>query len=190
MNLDRIIRYVAFGWATVSTLLAATFTAVYAMNDPGGWRGVALILVWLIPLALLSVAAARWPRRAVRPLTVAVAAVVLLELATVLLGTGWADVEGQLGPIRAVAVLTLAGPLAVLGLRRPFVAGQLSPRWASPRSRCRCHPHRAPPRCGPSASARPSPDCRTCCRADGMDRPLQRRDRPPPRRTHPRPRRP
>jgi hypothetical protein len=126
MNLDRTMRYIAFGWAMVSTLLAATFTAGYAMTDPGGWRGVALTLAWLTPLMLASVAAARWPRRAVRPLAVAVAAVVLLELAAVLPGIGWADVENQVGPVRAVAVFTLAAPLAVLGLRRTVAAGRLS----------------------------------------------------------------
>jgi hypothetical protein len=50
---------------------------------------------------------------------------VLMEVSALVIRSGWTDIENRLGPIRAIAVFTLAAPLAVLGLRRPAVAGRL-----------------------------------------------------------------
>jgi hypothetical protein len=116
--MSRTLRWVAFVWAALFTALAGLFTAGYALDDPGGWRGVGLVAAWLVPLALLTGAAVRWPRKVIGPLTVAVGAAVLAEAAALVSHRGWADFENRVGPVRAVVVFTLAAPLAVLGLRR------------------------------------------------------------------------
>jgi hypothetical protein len=122
---DRVIRYVGFGWAVLFTLTAGLFTAGYALDDPGGWRGVTLVAAWLVPLGVLTVIAAEWPRKGGRVLTAAVAIAVLLEVSALIAGTGRADLEEGSGPLRAVSAFALATPLAVLGLRRPVAAARL-----------------------------------------------------------------
>jgi hypothetical protein len=125
VNLNRTLRWVAFGWAALFTALAGAFTAGYALDDPGGWRGVGLVAAWLVPLALLTAAAIRWPRKVVGPLAIAAGLTVMAEAAALVAHRVWADFENGVGPVRAVVVFTLAAPLAVLALHRIVAAAWL-----------------------------------------------------------------
>jgi hypothetical protein len=102
---------------------ASAFTIGYALDEPGGWPGLGIVAVWLAPLLLLAVMAWRWPRRAVPVLCVAAAAVVLLDVVALVVGADWGGFEDRVGPVRAIAAFTVAGPLAVLGLRHAVAAG-------------------------------------------------------------------
>jgi hypothetical protein len=118
-----VLRYVAFSLMVLFTVVGSLFTAAYALDDPGGWRGALLVAGWLVPLTVLAVVAWRWPARAVPALAVATCAVVLLHGWAFIAGSEWGAVEDRIGPIRAVAAFSVAGPLAVLGLRRAAAAG-------------------------------------------------------------------
>jgi hypothetical protein len=119
----RIIRYFAFSSMVLFTVVASLFTAGYAMDDPGGWQGIASVAAWLVPMVLLAVVAWRWPAQAVPVLGAATVAVVLLALWAFIAGPDWGAVEDRIGPVRAVAAFAVAGPLAVLGLKRAVAAG-------------------------------------------------------------------
>jgi hypothetical protein len=123
MDTARVLRYVAFILMVLFTVTASSLTAAYAMDDPGGWRGAALIAAWLVPLILLTIVAWRSPTQAVPVLAVATGLVVLLHAWAFIAGPAWGPVEDRIGPVRAVAAFTVAGPLAVLGLRRAAAAG-------------------------------------------------------------------
>lgn len=114
----RMLRYVAFGVLMALVAFGGLFIIGETMLDPGGARGALLTLSWSVPMALLAFCAARWPRPATGVLTV-VAAVVALFVA--------ADAVFRLktGPAGFLGVFAVAGPLGVLGLRRPARAGWL-----------------------------------------------------------------
>jgi hypothetical protein len=95
------------------------------MSDPGGWRGLGLVALWLVPL--LAVVAMAWlrPEWAKWLLAVLTAAVTGLLLWSVLAPQPWSDFENRNGPILAVAVFALAIPLTALGWRQPMPAGSM-----------------------------------------------------------------
>jgi hypothetical protein len=115
------LTYVAFGWMLVVGVLGGLFVAAEAIDDPGGWAGVALVAAWLVPLAALAWLATRHPGPA-RPLfvwaTVVVATFTLLDAAFRLVPRG-------AGPVAAVTVFVLAVALGFLGLHEPLLAGRL-----------------------------------------------------------------
>jgi len=127
---DRSLRARALVWTAAAimaafTALAGLFIGGYALADPGGTEGIMLVLSWAVPMAVL--AALAW----LRP---AWAAPVLTVLTTLLIAAGiwfavdsasWRAFENANGPVRAVAVLALAFPAAVLGLKSTAVAGWL-----------------------------------------------------------------
>jgi hypothetical protein len=122
--LARVVKYGGFAVLATFVAGAAVFTAGYALTDPGGWVGGLAVAAWLLPLAVLTILAALRPADAGTALAIATGTVVLVDLIAVVVGAGWASVEDRLGPVRAVATFTVAGPLAVLGLRRPAAAGR------------------------------------------------------------------
>lgn len=123
MSTAPVIRYVAFSVLATFTVAASLFTIGYALDEPGGWPGAWSVAAWLVPLLLLAVMSWRWPQRAVPVLCVAAAAVVLLNAVAFVAGTDWGAFEDRVGPVRAIAAFTVAGPLAVLGLRHAVAAG-------------------------------------------------------------------
>lgn len=103
----------------------AFFVAGETLDDPGGWAGVGYVAVWLVPLLGLSALAVWRPRVAVPVLTVLV---VLLAAVVVFGGLrvwGLDRFEDRRGPVRAIAMVALAGPLAVLAWSQPRRAGRL-----------------------------------------------------------------
>lgn len=105
--------------------LFGLFAAGYAFEDPGGWAAVGIVAAFVVPTALLALAAWRWPEHAMRSV---VPVVVLVALSWVLLPLfpdeirDWFD---QVGPVFAMATTVAAVALAVLGLHRPGLAGAL-----------------------------------------------------------------
>lgn len=129
-KLDRSARTRALIWTAASimaafTVLAGLFTSGYALADPGGAEGITLVAAWAVPLAALAVLAWLRPSWAVPVLTVLTALLVLAGLWFAVDSASWRTFENANGPVRAVAVLVLAFPAAVLGLKRTAVAGWL-----------------------------------------------------------------
>ena len=119
------LRRIAFGLGVL--LLAPLLVVVGSetLSDPGGARGAALIGAWLVPLTLLVVLARRSPDAAARVLIVLTTVFVALSAWYAWAPDAWRDVEGNLGPVRAVALLALSAALVVHGLRSPELAGLL-----------------------------------------------------------------
>lgn len=101
------------------------WAAAEAMADPGGWLAVALTAAWLVPLLLLT-GLALWRPELAQPviLVVAVLLGLVLVFSAVAQGT-WSDLENHVGPFRAVGLLALALPTAVLAWHRPLTGGSV-----------------------------------------------------------------
>ncbi|MEK0155376.1 hypothetical protein [Arthrobacter oryzae] len=129
-KLDRSARARALIWTATAimaafTVLAGLFISGYALADPGGSEGIALVASWAVPLAGLAALAWLRPSWAVPVLTVLTALLVVAGIWFAVDSASWRTFENANGPVRAVAVLVVAFPAAVLGLKRTAVAGWL-----------------------------------------------------------------
>lgn len=104
-------------------VFAILFAAGSAIDDPGGWAGLALIASWAVPLVVLAVLAAARPQKATLVLALVGIGIVALNLWATLNDSSWDSLENDVGPIRAIASIAVAGPLGILGLRRARAAG-------------------------------------------------------------------
>ena len=125
VELYRWLRTTAMSLACAYAGFFGLFVVGEAAQDPGGSAAFGLIAVWVVPTALLVVAAWRRP---------AIATVVLAALTAVAVGVGvwylvdpqtWRAYEDMHGPVRAMAVFALSLPLAALAWRRPGVGAGL-----------------------------------------------------------------
>lgn len=111
---------VAFAVYAAFAVLASTFAAGYALDDPGGAAGVGMVAAWLVPMLGLSVLALLRPATGARlasPITgVAVVALTLQAVTANLLPESW-------GPVAGMLCLVVGTFLACLGLARPGEAG-------------------------------------------------------------------
>lgn len=125
---DRVVRARALTWTAASimaafTVLAGLFISGYALADPGGSAGFGLIASWAIPMAALAVLAWLRPAWAEPALIALTATLVAVSVWFAFDSQAWREFENENGPFRAVAVLVLAFPAAVLGLNRTSAAG-------------------------------------------------------------------
>jgi hypothetical protein len=127
---DRLFRARALVWTAAAimaafTVLAGMFISGYALADPGGTEGLMLIVSWALPMAALAVLAWLRPAWAAPALTVLTALLIAAGIWFAVDSASWRAFENANGPVRAVAVLILAFPAAVLGLKRTPAAGWL-----------------------------------------------------------------
>jgi hypothetical protein len=125
---DRFFRARAAVWTGAAimaafTVLAGLFISGYALADPGGTEGLVLIVSWALPMAALAVLAWLRPAWATPALTVLTALLIAAGIWFAVDSASWRAFENANGPVRAVAVLVLAFPAAVLGLKRTPAAG-------------------------------------------------------------------
>jgi hypothetical protein len=107
------------GYGAMAWLFAAGETA----TDPGGSAAVGLVALWTVPLAALALLAWYRPGRAARLLAFLTGAVVVVGAWFALAPGSWRSFEHGHGPLRALALLVLLVPLALLGWRSPAPAG-------------------------------------------------------------------
>jgi hypothetical protein len=107
------------GYGAVAWLFATGET----LADPGGAAGVGLAALWTVPLAALALLAWTRPGRAAMLLAFLTGAVVVVGAWYALAPESWRSLENGHGPVRAIALLVLLVPLALLGWRRPGPAG-------------------------------------------------------------------
>ena len=114
----RFLRRAGFRLMAMSTVVFGLFLVGETLSDPGGWEGVGLVVLWIVPLALLCLLA--WFRSKVAGWVFAamVAAVVAMSVSFAIDPSGWRAFENDHGPVRAVVIFVLAAALAVWGLRR------------------------------------------------------------------------
>lgn len=125
---DRSVRARALVWTAAAIMaafmvLAGLFISSFALADPGGTEGVMLVVSWAAPMAVLSALAWLRPAWAAPALTVLATLLVAAGIWFAIDSASWRAFENANGPVRAVAVLVLAFPAAVLGLKRTAVAG-------------------------------------------------------------------
>lgn len=121
----RTLTWVGFGLVAGLLAFAALTMAGYGLTDPGGWTGLGLTALWLVPtLALVALAVYR-PDTAIRVLAVAALLPVGFGVWTLLAYDDVMAWEDRTGPVSLVLVLVVGLPLAVAGLSRPTQAGAL-----------------------------------------------------------------
>ena len=120
---SRLLRSLALGFACLVTVMGSAFIAGEAMDDPGGLEGVGLVLLWAVPLAGLALLAWKRPERAVIVLEVLTGLVIFVAAAFAVAPSSWRSLENGHGPVRAIGIFVLMLPVALLGWRRPRLAG-------------------------------------------------------------------
>jgi hypothetical protein len=119
------LAWVGFGVTVVFLGLAGLMVAGYTLSDPGGWTGVGLTALWVVPTLGLVVLAFYRPDTAIPVLALASLVPIAFGVWTLLDYDGARGWEDQNGPVGLVFVLAIGLPLAVEGLSRPTPAGLL-----------------------------------------------------------------
>jgi hypothetical protein len=116
-NLAHVLRITGVVLTSLFAGLGILFAAGYAFEDPGGWQGVALFALTVVPLGVLTWAARRHPAVALRWVLAGIVLLFALPLVQRLV-----DLDMPLLP---QAALVLSVPAAVLGLRDARRGGEL-----------------------------------------------------------------
>lgn len=114
----RFLRRAGFGLMALFTGVFGLFLVGETLSDPGGWEGVGIVGLSIVPLALLCFLAWFRSKAAGWVFTAMVAAVVAMSVSFAIDPSGWRAFENEHGPVRAVVVFVLAAALALWGLRR------------------------------------------------------------------------
>jgi hypothetical protein len=101
------------------------FVCAEMLSDPGGWRGLGFVTLWVLPMLALAALALRRPGWAAPAMTALVGVWVAASLLTVGFATAWAQYEDTHGPIGLIVMLGLCVPLVLLGRARALRAGIL-----------------------------------------------------------------
>jgi len=121
----KTLQIVALSLMGAIGLFMGMFIIGETLTDPGGWRGIGLVSLWLVPLVVVAAFAWLRPRWAQWLLGILTAVVVGLLVWSAVAPQAWRDFENNNGPILAIAVFALAIPLTVLGWHRPLPAGSM-----------------------------------------------------------------
>ena len=121
----KTLQIVALSLMGAIGLFMGMFIIGETLTDPGGWRGIGLVSLWLVPLVVVAAFAWLRPRWAQWLLGILTAVVVGLLVWSAVAPQTWRDFENNNGPILAIAVFALAIPLTVLGWHRPLPAGSM-----------------------------------------------------------------
>lgn len=124
--LATVLIRISIGMVLGFTVLGGMFTAGYALDDPGGAAGVALVAAWLVPMLVLSWFAWRAPLRTLPWLVVATLVPVGLAVWSAFDTPGFRDALDEIGPVPAVALIVLGPPIVLLGRVRPLAAAGLA----------------------------------------------------------------
>ena len=119
------LTWVGFGLVAGFLGFAAWVVAGYGLTDPGGWSGVGLTALWMLPMLALVVLAVYRPGTAIPVLAAAAVLPVAFGVWTLVdydTAMAWED---RTGPVSLMLVLVVGLPLAVAGLSRPTAAGAL-----------------------------------------------------------------
>ena len=118
-----ILKRIALGLTVFFGFFAGAFIIGETFADPGGWRAVGLVAVWLVPL-LIAAGLAWWlPTVAEWVIGVAVTLTISTFVWAAVDSQAWRSFESGHGPVRAIAIFCLSIPIVVLGWHRPLFAG-------------------------------------------------------------------
>jgi hypothetical protein len=118
-----VLGWVGFAVTMAFLGFAGLMVAGYTLADPGGWTGLGLTALWVVPALALAVLAFYRPDTAVSVLAAAALAPVGFGVWTLIDYQGVRDWEDQRGPVLLVLIVAVGVPLAVEGLSRATAAG-------------------------------------------------------------------
>ncbi len=119
----RFLRRVGFALTVLFGGVFGLFLIGDTLSDPGGWKGVGLVALWLIPLSALCLLAWFRPGAARFVFAPLVGAMASISIWFAVAPDAWRAFENRNGPIRAVFLFALALALALWGLRMTLTAG-------------------------------------------------------------------
>ena len=120
-----VLRRAGVGLLVTVAGLSAVFGIGEVLADPGGWRAVALLAAWVVPLGACCAVAWWRPGQAVWLLVALTGVVLTWDLWVVVDPAMWRRVEEGSGPVHGIATLALVVAVGVLGLQRSRAAGVL-----------------------------------------------------------------
>lgn len=118
-----VLAWVGFAVTIAFLGLAGLMVAGYTLTDPGGWTGLGLTALWVVPTLGLAALSFYRPDTAVPVLAVASLVPLGFGVWTLVDYEGARGWEDQHGPVSLVFVLVVGLSLAVEGLSRPTPAG-------------------------------------------------------------------
>jgi hypothetical protein len=116
---------VALAVGVLPAAMVTFFVCAEILSDPGGWQGLGIVVVWVLPMLALAALALRRPDWAASVMTTLVGGWVAVSLLTLVFATAWAQYEDTHGPIGLIVMLALCVPLVLLGRARALRAGIL-----------------------------------------------------------------
>ena len=99
------------------------FMAGELLSDPGGWYGLFLVCVWVVPMLAVGALALLRPAWAAPLLSVLVGLWVLASVLTLVYAEAWRGFEDAHGPVGLIVMFALCVPLVALGRGRSLLAG-------------------------------------------------------------------
>jgi len=121
----RFVRTFALGIMASIGGFFAFFVIGETLADPGGWRGVALVATWAVPLAALTTFGWTRPDLARPVFVLLTGAVVVMSSLFALDRNQWSSFEDRNGPVRAIATFALLVALSFYACKRPRSGGCL-----------------------------------------------------------------
>ena len=116
----------------LALVIGGAFAALWGLfmvgelvSDPGGWYGLGLAALFVVPVLALGALALWRPAWAAPLLTVLVGLWVVAAVLSVVFADEWQAFEDTHGPISLILMLALSVPLLALGRTRSMLAGVL-----------------------------------------------------------------
>lgn len=121
----RLLRRSGFALMALFTVFFGLFAIGETFSDPGGWKALGLVALWVVPLAVMLALVWYRPGWATWLLGALIAVVIGLSVWYAINPHGWNAFEDRNGPIRTIVAFAVAVPLGLLGLKRAVVAGAM-----------------------------------------------------------------
>lgn len=118
-----LLKQLGVALAAIPSAIFVFFIVGETMTDPGGLRGMALVLLWSMPVTVVATVCWTWPRRATLMIGLLVVGVMLMDSWFAIDVERWKSYEDSRGPVSAVATFVVVAVTVFLAWRRPASGG-------------------------------------------------------------------